>query len=78
MQDQPDQSTVSMGNRPDGLIMPQARDRAAVHDLEDEFRGPVGPAGQRRNYSALSVFYFSRSCSNLLKQCPPLRRSLST
>ena len=35
VQDQPDQSTVPMGNRPDGLIVSQARDRAAIHDLED-------------------------------------------
>jgi hypothetical protein len=35
MQDQPDQPTLSMSNRPDGLIMSQAGDRAAIHDLED-------------------------------------------
>jgi hypothetical protein len=35
MQDQPDQATLSMGNRPDGLIMSQARDGAAVHNFED-------------------------------------------
>jgi hypothetical protein len=35
VQDQPDQSTLSMSNGPDGLIMSQARDRAAIHDLED-------------------------------------------
>ena len=35
VQDQPDQPTLSMGNRPDGLIMSQARDRAAIHNLED-------------------------------------------
>jgi hypothetical protein len=35
MQDQPDQSTLFMGNRPDGLIVSQARDGAAVGNLED-------------------------------------------
>ena len=34
VQDQPDQSTLSMGNGSDGLIVSQARDRAAIHDLE--------------------------------------------
>jgi|SRR5271167_211134 len=29
-----------MGNGPDGLIMSQARDRAAIHDLEDAAFGP--------------------------------------
>src|ERR1700686_682270 len=35
VQDQPDQSTLSMGNRPDGLIVSQARNAAAIHNLED-------------------------------------------
>jgi len=40
MQDQPDRSTLSMGNRPDGLIMSEARDAAAIHNLEDASFGP--------------------------------------
>ena len=40
MQDQPDQLTLSVGNRPDGLIMSQARDRAAIDNLEDASFGP--------------------------------------
>jgi hypothetical protein len=40
VQDQPDQSTLSMGDGPDGLIMSQARDRAAIHGLEDASFGP--------------------------------------
>ncbi|SRR6266436_2994113 len=40
VQDQPDQSTLSMGNRSNGLIMSQARDRAAIHNIED---APFGP-----------------------------------
>ena len=40
VQDQPDQSTLSMGDGPDGLIVSQARDRAAIHDLEDASFGP--------------------------------------
>jgi hypothetical protein len=35
VQDQADQPTLSMGNGPDGLIVSQARDRAAIR-----FRGP--------------------------------------
>ena len=35
VQDQPDQPTLSMGNRPDGLIMSQVRDASAIHNLED-------------------------------------------
>src|ERR1700692_1534785 len=40
VQDQPDQSTLSMGNRPDGLVVSQARDRAAIHNFEDASFGP--------------------------------------
>ena len=39
-QDQPYQSTLSMGNRPDGLIVSQARDRAAINNIEDASFGP--------------------------------------
>jgi hypothetical protein len=46
MEDQPDQSTLSMGNRPDGLIMSQARDAAAIHNLEDASFGPGGGVGR--------------------------------
>src|SRR5467141_3310380 len=35
VQDQPDQPTLSMGDGPNGLMVSQARDRAAIHDLED-------------------------------------------
>jgi hypothetical protein len=35
VQDQPDQPTLSMSNGPDGLLVSQARDRAAIHNLED-------------------------------------------
>ena len=44
MQDQPDQTTLSMRNDPHGLIMSEARDRAAIDDLEDasfDFYGRV-------------------------------------
>ena len=40
VQDQPNQSTLSMGNGSDGLIVSQSRDRAAIHDLEDTSFGP--------------------------------------
>src|SRR5882762_8304164 len=39
-QDQPDQTTLSMGNGPDGLVMSQARDRAAIDHFEDTSFGP--------------------------------------
>ena len=35
VQDEPDQPALSMGNRSNGLIMSQARDRAAIDNLED-------------------------------------------
>jgi hypothetical protein len=35
VQYQPDQPTLSMGNGPDGLIVSQARYRAAINNLED-------------------------------------------
>jgi hypothetical protein len=35
MQDQPDQTTLSMRNDPDGLIMSEARDTTAIDNLED-------------------------------------------
>ena len=40
MQDQPDQSTLSMGDGSDSLIVSQARDRATIYDLEDTSFGP--------------------------------------
>ena len=35
MQDQPDQTTLPMGNDPDGLIMSESRDATAIDNLED-------------------------------------------
>jgi hypothetical protein len=35
MQDQPDQPTLSMGNGPNGLIVSESRDGAAIHNFED-------------------------------------------
>src|SRR5258708_39716674 len=40
VQDQPDQPTLSMADGPNGLIVSQARDQAAIHDLEHAFVGP--------------------------------------
>jgi hypothetical protein len=37
-----DQATLSMGDNPDGLIMSQARDRAAIDNVEDASFGPGG------------------------------------
>src|SRR5262245_45703685 len=33
VQDEPDQPTLTMGDRPDGLIMSQSRDGAAIHNI---------------------------------------------
>jgi hypothetical protein len=44
MQDQPDQTTLSMRNESDGLIMYESRDATAIDDLEDasfDFYGGV-------------------------------------
>jgi hypothetical protein len=40
VQDQPNQSALPVGNGPDRLIVSQARDRAAIYDLEDASFGP--------------------------------------
>ena len=42
MQNQPDQTTLSMRNDPDGLIMPEAWDATAIDDLEDASFGFYG------------------------------------
>src|SRR5256886_17458240 len=42
MQNQPDQTTLSMRDDPDGLIMPEARDTTAIDDLEDASFGFYG------------------------------------
>ena len=44
MEDQPDQTTLSMRNDPDGLIMSEALDATAIDDLENasfDFYGGV-------------------------------------
>ena len=44
VQDQPDQTTLSMRNDPDGLIMSEARDATTIRNLEDasfDFYGGV-------------------------------------
>jgi len=40
VQDQPDQPTLSMGNGPDGLLVPETRYRAVVDKLEDASFSP--------------------------------------
>ena len=42
VQEQPDQATLSMGNGPDGLLMSQTRDRAAIDNFEDTSFGLYG------------------------------------
>src|SRR6201984_3820692 len=42
MQNEPDQTTLSMVNDPNGLIMPEARDATAIDDLEDASFGFYG------------------------------------
>jgi hypothetical protein len=46
MQDQPNQLTLSMGNGPDGLIVSQAQNRAAIDNLEDTSFGLYGGVGR--------------------------------
>ena len=46
VQDQPDQATLSMGNGPDGLVVSQARDRAAIHNVEDTSLRPRWGVGR--------------------------------
>jgi DNA-binding winged helix-turn-helix (wHTH) protein len=46
VQDQPNQPALSMGNGPDGLVVSQARDRAAIHDLEDASFGSNSGVGR--------------------------------
>jgi hypothetical protein len=60
-QDQPDQSTLSMGNRPDGLIMSQARDAAAIHNLEDASFGPGCGVGRLVENATHVAVAFRRS-----------------
>jgi len=58
VQDQPDEATLSMGNRSDGLIMPEARDRAAIDNLEDASFGPgcgVGSLIENAPHLAVAV-----------------------
>jgi len=46
VQDQPDQSALSMGNGSDGLIVSQARNGTVIHDLEEaSFRSRGGIRG---------------------------------
>src|SRR5258707_3068204 len=57
VQDQPDQPTLSMSNRPDGLIVSQTRDRAAIHDLKDASFGSgcgVGRLVEHASHVAVS------------------------
>jgi hypothetical protein len=46
VQDQPNQPALSMGNGPDGLVVSQARDRAAIDNLEDASFGLYGCVGR--------------------------------
>src|SRR5437879_1341742 len=46
MQDQPDKSTLSMGNGSDRLVVSQAWDRAAIHNFEDASLGPGSSVGR--------------------------------
>ena len=42
VQNEPDESTLSMGDGPNSLIVSQAWDGAAIHDLEDASFRPGG------------------------------------
>jgi len=58
VQDQPDELTLSMSNRPDGLIMSQARDAAAIDNLEDtsfDLYGGVGRLVENAPHVAVAL-----------------------
>jgi hypothetical protein len=58
MQDQPDQPTLSMSDCPDGLIMSQARDGAAIHNLKDtsfDLYGSVGRLVENTPHVAVAL-----------------------
>jgi hypothetical protein len=58
VQDQPDEATLSIGNRSDGLIMSEARDRAAIDNREDASFGPgcgVGSLVENAPHLAVAV-----------------------
>jgi len=66
VQDQPDQPTLSIGDGPDGLIMSQAWDGAAIDDLEDtSFDLYGGVRGKRPNSIRRRFRILLRSTRNL-------------
>jgi len=52
VQEQPDQATLSMGNGPDGLLMSQTRDRAAIDNFEDTSFGLYGGVRSLAEYAS--------------------------
>ena len=74
MQDQPVQSTLSMGNGSDNrLVVSLARDRAAVHDLEDASFGPgcgVRSLGRKKRTLRLTLVQFEHNSFWTLQKTP--------
>ena len=59
MQNHPDQSAELMGDSPDGLIVPQARQQPPVQDLEDtafEFDRRVGTLAEEAPHIAVAFW----------------------
>jgi len=85
VQDQPDQPTLSMSNGPDGLIMSQARDRAAIHNLEDASFGSgcgVGRLVENAPHVAVAgrrsvAVVHARALDRRQGRHPPGRRGIS-
>jgi hypothetical protein len=52
VQNLPDETTQPMGNRPDGLCVPQARYQTAIHNLEDTSFGLTSPLRAAANLTS--------------------------
>ena len=57
MENQPDQTTLSMGNDADGLIMSEARDATAIDNLEDASFDFYGGVCRPSSYQAGFVWF---------------------
>jgi len=83
MQNDPDQPAEPMGNRPDGLLVSQARHQAAIHGLEDAsfgFDRGVGTLIENTPHVAvafrgavargnLRTLFVSGACANHEERC---------
>jgi len=78
MQDHPDQPTLSMGNRPDSLIMSQARDGTAIGNLEDTSFDLYGGVGRLvENTPHVAVAKKRRGATPRRRNSRPSKKSIS-